>query len=145
MGNIFLSPAQALVNPVNCVGVMGKGLAAQFRDHFVENHIQYKLACKNGELRVGIPYLHDEGRFAKPRYIINFPTKKHWKNQSQLEDIDRGLISLAGIVTLMKIKSIAIPALGCGLGGLDWKDVKTLIERYMSDLEATIYVYEPKE
>ena len=143
-GNIFWSTAEALVNPVNCVGIMGKGLAADFRGRFPENHIQYKLACQSGELKVGKPFAHKEKR-GMPRYVVNFPTKRHWKNQSRIEDIEMGLINLAGIVTFYEIKSIAVPALGCGLGGLEWEPVKALIEEYMSDLDATVYVFEPKE
>ena len=141
--NIFWSSAEALTNPVNCVGIMGKGLAADFRDRFPENHIQYKLACQANDLRIGHPFVHKEMR-GLPKYIVNFPTKEHWRNNSKLEDIDTGLANLVKLIESYKIKSIAIPALGCGLGGLEWEDVKQLIEKNLSDLDVKVYVHPPE-
>lgn len=144
-GNIFNSGVNALVNPVNCVGVSGKGLALQFKKNFPKNFLAYKQACDKNEVKVGDIFLYmDAQSILSIFYIFNFPTKLHWANPSKLEYIDQGLQSLNTYIRALKIKSIAIPALGCGLGGLNWNDVKELIDKNLSDLnDVEILVYEP--
>ncbi len=127
-GDILHSDAQALVNAVNCVGIMGKGLALQFKRAFPENFRFYAQACENGKVHLGSMLVHDLNRMTGPRYIVNFPTKQHWKNQSRLEDIEAGLKDLVKTLRELHIQSIAIPPLGCGLGGLNWSDVRPRIE-----------------
>jgi O-acetyl-ADP-ribose deacetylase (regulator of RNase III) len=127
-GNLLTTDAEALVNTVNCVGVMGKGVALQFKQAFPDNFRQYELACREGLVRPGQMLIVPTGRDANPRYIINFPTKRHWKGKSKLEDIRAGLGALVDDVQRLNIKSIALPPLGCGNGGLAWSDVKPLIE-----------------
>jgi O-acetyl-ADP-ribose deacetylase (regulator of RNase III) len=141
-GNLFDADVEAIANAVNCVGVMGKGIALEFKKRFPSNFIAYKATCDAGELQLGRVFIHDEGSSAKPRYIVNFPTKDHWRNPSRLEDIRSGLDSLSAEIDGLKIHSIAIPALGCGLGGLDWQDVRELIEQLPASREKSrILVY----
>jgi len=130
-GDLLKADADALVNTVNCVGVMGKGIALQFKMAFPENFIQYYKACQNKDVRIGRMFITKQ--LFKPKYIINFPTKEHWKEESKLEYISRGLIDLKEKIKDLKIKSIAIPPLGAGLGGLNWPDVKNLI---IKDIQA---------
>jgi O-acetyl-ADP-ribose deacetylase (regulator of RNase III) len=145
-GNLFDADVEAIVNAVNCVGVMRKGIALEFKRRFPSNFIAYKIACDAGELQLGRVFIHDEGPSATPRYIVNFPTKHHWRNPSRLEDIRSGLDSLAAEIDRLKIHSIAIPALGCGLGGLDWQDVREELEnRLLACKSSKIMVFEPKE
>lgn len=145
-GDIFESNTDALVNPVNCVGVMGAGLALEFKKKFPENYRTYKATCDAGLMKPGLMCFHDYGILSTPRYIINFPTKDHWKEQSKSWYIESGLAALYLYVKDHGIESIAIPALGCGLGGLDWNKVKSLIEQTFTDLEnVNVLVYEPKE
>lgn len=148
-GNIFDAKVEALVNPVNCVGVMGKGLALEFKNRFPDNYEAYKVVCSRHELNLGhlltIDYWDTtkEERFAH-RYVINFPTKHHWKDQSNICDIASGLDRVVILIGTYDIQSIAIPALGCGLGGLDWNDVKPLMIEMLSCLEdVDIQIYEP--
>lgn len=126
-GNLLEAKVDALVNTVNCVGVMGKGVAAQFKRGFPENTRLYEKACQAGEVQLGKMFVTLTGGF-EPRLIINFPTKNHWKANSRLEDIRTGLQDLVRIVEEYDIASIAIPPLGCGLGGLLWEEVRPLIE-----------------
>jgi len=121
-GSIFDSGADAIVNAVNCVGVMGAGLAKVFKEKYPHMNEQYEVKCRLGLLRPGILdiYVID----STPKYIINFPTKDHWKNPSEINYIHSGIAELLFISWKWKLNSVAIPALGCGLGGLDWKDVK---------------------
>lgn len=143
-GNILQADAEAIVNTVNCVGVMGRGIALQFKKAFPANFHAYALACKAGEVQPGRMFIHDTGSFANPRYIINFPTKRHWKGKSRIEDIDAGLAALAAEVRARGIRSIAIPPLGAGLGGLDWSDVRPRIEAALRDLpDVDVLIYEP--
>jgi O-acetyl-ADP-ribose deacetylase (regulator of RNase III) len=123
VGSIFNSNAEAIVNAVNCVGVMGAGLARAFKDRYPLMYEQYALKCRLGILTPGTIdlYILDAN---KPKYIINFPTKDHWRNPSDIKYIVGGINPLVEHVKQWKIKSVAIPALGCGLGGLDWKEVK---------------------
>lgn len=124
-GSIFESNAQALVNPVNCIGVSGAGLALQFKDKFPTNYKLYNNACKEGLCHIGKCYLTVHHPY--PDYIINFPTKQHYKDPSSIEYIKSGMVSLLELIKLYKIQSIAIPLLGCGLGGLEKDEVIPLI------------------
>jgi O-acetyl-ADP-ribose deacetylase (regulator of RNase III) len=131
-GNLLHENVEALVNAVNCVGVMGKGIALHFKNAYPENFRQYKKACKAGDVKPGKMFITLTGAFLNPKYIINFPTKLHWENKSRIEDIKSGLDALVLETEKLGINSIAIPALGCGNGGLDWTDVKPLIESKFS-------------
>jgi O-acetyl-ADP-ribose deacetylase (regulator of RNase III) len=123
---------------------MGKGIALEFKKRFPDNFMAYKANCDAGQLELGRVFTFDNGKSAKPRYIVNFPTKNHWREASQLHDISSGLESLAFEIDLLKISSIAIPALGCGLGGLDWLDVRELIQKELGNCEKTsVFVYSP--
>lgn len=144
-GDILQADAEALVNAVNCVGVMGRGLALQFRTAFPENYKAYKAVCDRHELRPGMMFTHDLNRRQNPRYIINFPTKRHWKGKSLTADIESGLDALVEEVHSRKIKTVAVPALGCGLGGLDWNQVRPMIEKAFGRLPTVhVLLYEPK-
>lgn len=143
-GDILKADAEALVNTVNCVGVMGRGIAAQFRKQFAENFRAYKRVCDAGSLRPGMMLVYDSGKLLKPRYVINFPTKGHWRAKSRIEDIESGLTALVNEVRTRRIASIAIPPLGCGLGGLDWSTVRPMIEKAFEPLPAVhVLLYEP--
>lgn len=129
--SIFSLKVDAMVNPVNTVGIMGKGLSAQFKERYPKMFEQYQLACKKGQLTVGhiLPYPTNQ---VWPKYIFNFPTKMHWRNPSQYDDIKLGLSTLILATQQFNITSIAIPPLGCGSGGLEWSKVKQLIlEKYL--------------
>jgi O-acetyl-ADP-ribose deacetylase (regulator of RNase III) len=142
-GNIFECEADALVNPVNCVGVMGRGLALQFKNDFPENFRAYEAACRCKAVQPGRMFVFETGQLT-PRFIINFPTKCHWRDKSRIEDIESGLVDLAKVIRNRSIRSIAIPPLGCGLGGLDWNDVRPRIERTLSCLNGVrVLVLEP--
>lgn len=108
-GDILKADTEALVNTVNCVGVMGRGIALQFRKAFPENFKSYKKACKNREVKPGKMFIYDLNRISNPHFIINFPTKRHWRNKSRLEDIELGLQDLIKVIQQQKIHSIAIP------------------------------------
>ena len=146
-GALFDEKAQALVNTVNCHGVMGKGVALEFKKKYRENYEDYREACKANKVEPGRMYTHecDPSLFDEnPRYIINFPTKRHWRHPSRIEDIKSGLEDLAKQIRERKIQSIAIPALGCGNGGLDWAEVSELIKDALQDIEeCKIFVFEP--
>lgn len=143
-GDILKADAEAIVNTVNCVGIMGRGIALQFKKAFPANFRAYALACDEGEVQPGRMFVYDTGAFTNPRYIINFPTKRHWKGKSRIEDIDSGLIALAQEVRERGIKSIAIPPLGAGLGGLDWNDVRPRIEAALRDVpDLDVLIYQP--
>jgi O-acetyl-ADP-ribose deacetylase (regulator of RNase III)/uncharacterized protein YwgA len=148
-GNMFLEPAQALVNTVNCVGVMGKGVALEFKKRWPANFKAYKKLCDAKELSPGEMFIFDTKElFAPegPQYLINFPTKAHWRQKSKLSFVEDGLDALRETIEKNGIKSIAIPPLGCGNGGLDWAEVKPLIESKLSDLQnVKIIVFPPKE
>lgn len=142
-GDILQDDADALVNPVNCVGVMGKGLALQFKEAYPENFEEYEIEAKAGHIVPGRVHLTNI-MFYPPRFIVNFPTKRYWKEPSRYQDIDDGLSHLLDIIRMFNIESIAIPALGCGLGGLDWEDVKELIESRLGDLDTEVRLYHPE-
>ncbi len=145
-GDILAEEAEALVNTVNCVGVMGRGVALQFKNAFPENFKAYAAACKRNEIQPGRVFVFETGRLTNPRLIINFPTKRHWRGKSRLEDIDSGLLALAAEIRSRKIRSIAIPPLGSGLGGLDWLAVRQRIETALGELEhSRIVVFEPSK
>lgn len=143
-GNILAAQADALVNTVNCVGVMGRGIALQFKRAFPANFAAYKAACDEEEVRPGRMFVFETGQLTPPRLIINFPTKRHWRGKSRIDDIDRGLEDLVLEIRRRGISSIAVPPLGCGLGGLRWDDVRTRIDAALAPLEdVDVLVYEP--
>lgn len=143
-GDILKQDAEALVNTVNCVGVMGRGIALQFRKAFPENYEAYVTACKRNEVQLGKMFVYDTGSFHNPRYIINFPTKRHWKGKSHIEDIYSGLESLVKEINIRNIKSIAIPPLGAGLGGLEWPVVRQAIVQAFANMPGIeVYIFEP--
>jgi O-acetyl-ADP-ribose deacetylase (regulator of RNase III) len=145
-GNLLESQVEALVNTVNTVGVMGKGIALMFKEAFPSNFRAYEEACKRKDVRIGCMFVTENRALEGPRWIINFPTKKHWRQPSELEWIVEGLKDLRRVVREHKICSIALPPLGAGNGGLDWHDVRPQIERILGDLEGVdIQVYEPTE
>src|SRR3954469_10819064 len=127
-GNLLTADVEALVNTVNSVGVMGKGIALQFKQAFPDNYAAYEAACKREQVQPGRMFVFHTNTFHNPRFIINFPTKRHWKGKSKIEDIESGLKDLIAVIKTEKIKSIAVPPLGCGNGGLDWANVRSLIE-----------------
>ena len=144
-GDILSDPSEALVNTVNCVGVMGRGIALQFKKAWPENFKAYSAACKRDEVIPGRMFVFDRGLATAPRYIINFPTKRHWRGKSRLEDVQAGLDALVAVVTDRSIRSIAVPPLGAGLGGLPWVEVRRCIEHTLGGLSNTVVrVYEPK-
>lgn len=142
-GDLLRVEADALVNTVNCVGVMGRGIALQFKKAFPENYKAYTAACKRNEVEPGRMLVYQSGIFA-PRFIINFPTKRHWKANSRIEDIEAGLRDLVRVVQEEHIQSIALPPLGCGLGGLDWSEVRPKIESAFAELpDVRVFLFEP--
>ena len=144
-GDILSADTEALVNTVNCVGVMGRGIALQFKKVFPENFKQYKAACDRKEVQPGKMFTYDLNSLYNPCYVINFPTKRHWKGKSRMEDIESGLQALVEEVRKRNIHSIAIPPLGCGLGGLRWVDVRAKIEESFQNLaDVQVLLYEPK-
>jgi len=144
-GNLLEADAEALVNTVNCVGVMGKGIALQFKQAFPENFSLYARVCKEGRMLPGKMLVFETGGMVNPKYIINFPTKRHWKGKSKMEDIDAGLVDLVAQIKHYRIQSIAIPPLGAGLGGLNWADVKPRIEKAFAELpDVRVLMFEPK-
>lgn len=135
-GNIFNSSCEFLVNPVNCVGVMGKGLALEFKNKYPLNFEIYKKACDNTSFNIGNLLIVPVDN----KFIVNFPTKKHWRNKSDLEFIKIGLEELKVAIKDFNIKSIALPKLGCGLGGLDWNEVFDLIKDFHNSIEDNVLV-----
>lgn len=144
-GDIFKSGADALVNPVNCAGAMGAGLAAEFKERFPRNFIKYQRACHHGEVEPGKLLIVEN--WGKPQWIVNFPTKRHWQNPSRMEDITAGLETLRQWCETKPTISVAVPALGAGLGGLEWDDVRAEIERVFADLRdgINVLVYHPRQ
>ena len=144
IGNILEAGADALVNSVNCVGVMGKGIALQFKEAYPDNFKGYKQACDRKEVQPGRMFVFATGYLTGPRYIINFPTKRHWRGKSRMEDIESGLAALSETIVRLGIRSVAIPPLGSGLGGLQWAEVRTRIEGALKQLpDVQIMVFEP--
>ncbi len=143
-GNILESSAQALVNTVNTVGVMGKGIALQFKKTFPSNYKSYFEACKKNEIKIGKLFVFiDSNMLTGQKIIINFPTKTDWRKPSEYEYIEKGLDDLIGIINQHNIKSIAIPPLGAGNGGLEWEKVKKIINTKLQNINVDIYIYEP--
>ena len=143
-GDIFEADVEALVNSVNCVGVMGRGIALQFKNAFPENFKAYEQACNRDEVQPGRMFVYESGKMTNPRYIINFPTKRHWRAKSRIEDIESGLDALTDEIRARNIRSIAIPPLGSSLGGLDWADVRPRIETALGKLEdLQVLLFEP--
>jgi O-acetyl-ADP-ribose deacetylase (regulator of RNase III) len=145
-GDILTEDAEALVNTVNCVGIMGRGIALQFKNAFPENFKSYAAACNRNELQPGRMFVFETGKLTNPRYIINFPTKRHWRGKSRMKDIDAGLVALAKEIRSRNIRSIAIPPLGSGLGGLDWFEVRPRIEARLREFShLKVVVFEPSD
>jgi O-acetyl-ADP-ribose deacetylase (regulator of RNase III) len=143
-GNLLEAPAEAIVNTVNTVGVMGKGLALMFKQAFPQNFMRYAQACKHKEVRAGQMFVTEHLAVGGPRWIINFPTKEHWRDPSQLQWVIDGLQDLCRVIADKGIVSIAVPPLGCGLGGLDWDAVRPEIERALGSLpNVDVLVFEP--
>lgn len=147
-GNLLKAPAEALVNTVNCVGVMGKGIALQFKQAFPENFKAYKQACDRGDVEPGRMFVFDRGGLGLkpdvPRYLINFPTKRHWRGKSRIEDVERGLKALVDEIARRNIRSVAVPPLGCGNGGLHWEDVRARIEAAFAAVpDVEVLLFEP--
>lgn len=143
-GNLLEAKADALVNTVNTVGVMGKGIALQFKKAFPDNDDAYRRACQLGKLTPGEVFVYQVGGIVLPRYILNVATKEHWRSRSKIEWIEKGLTRLVEEVGALKIKSIAVPPLGCGYGGLAWSDVRSKIERAFEALpQVRVLAYEP--
>jgi O-acetyl-ADP-ribose deacetylase (regulator of RNase III) len=143
-GDILRADVEALVNTVNCVGIMGRGIALQFKNDFPENFKAYEAACEREEVQPGKMFVFETRTLTNPKFIINFPTKRHWKGKSRMEDIDSGLKALVDEIRTRSIRSIAIPPLGSGLGGLNWADVRPRIVealRGLNDLQ--VIVFEP--
>jgi O-acetyl-ADP-ribose deacetylase (regulator of RNase III) len=145
-GDIFSEETEAIVNTVNCVGVMGRGVALQFKKIFPQNFEEYFKACEKGKVQPGEMFVHETGILVNPKYIINFPTKRHWRGKSKIEDIDTGLDDLVKVLLELNIKSITLPPLGSGLGGLDWDKVKKLVLEKLGSLnDIDIIIYEPHD
>lgn len=134
-GNLLAADVEALVNTVNTVGVMGKGIALQFKKAYPENYRAYRKACERGEVRPGRMFVFETGSLTGPRWIINFPTKRHWRAKTKIEDIDEGLADLVSVIREKRIRSIAVPPLGCGNGGLSWSAVRPMIESSLASLD----------
>lgn len=144
-GDLLAEDADALVNTVNCVGFMGRGIALQFKRVWPENFKAYAAACERGEVEPGRMFVFETGQLTHPHFIINFPTKRHWRAKSRIEDIEAGLADLVAVIRERGIRSIAVPPLGAGLGGLDWKDVQPRIERVLGQLPGLeAIVFEPQ-
>jgi O-acetyl-ADP-ribose deacetylase (regulator of RNase III) len=138
--NILESEAEALVNTVNTVGIMGKGIALQFKEKFLLNFKLYQKACKNNDVKTGKMFVTETGYLTNPKYIINFPTKKDWRGNSKIEFIAEGLNDLVKVIEEKNITSITLPPLGCGNGGLDWNDVKPLMEEKLKLISEKINI-----
>jgi O-acetyl-ADP-ribose deacetylase (regulator of RNase III) len=143
-GNLFDAQVDALVNTVNTVGVMGKGVALQFKERFPENFTAYAAACKRGEIEIGRMFVTETRRLTGPRWIVNFPTKKDWRHPSKMEYVRAGLVDLVRVTRELPIRSIAVPPLGAGSGGLDWWLVRGAIEDTLAELnDVDVLVFEP--
>ena len=143
-GNVLDADVEALVNTVNTIGVMGKGIALMFKERYPDNYAAYAAACRKSEVRIGQVFATRTKELFGPRWILNFPTKTHWKANSRLEWIDKGLGDLVWTIRDKRIRSIAVPPLGCGNGGLQWSDVKPMITAALSTIDGLhVVVYEP--
>ena len=145
-GNLLEAPAEAIVNTVNTVGVMGKGIALMFKEAFPQNFLRYEDACKRKEVRVGHMFVTENLALVGPRWIINFPTKQHWRQPTKLQWVIDGLQDLRRVIEENGIRSVAVPPLGCGNGGLNWADVRPEIEHALGDLKnVEVLVFEPAD
>lgn len=142
-GNLLEDTAEAYVNTVNTVGVMGKGIALQFKQAFPDVFKQYVKDCKRGKVQVGKMHVVEVVGFTNPKYIINFPTKEHWRNPSKMPYIEEGLADLVRVIQENNIQSLALPPLGCGNGGLDWREVRPKIIAALEPLGIDVHLYEP--
>ena len=142
-GDLLAADVDALVNTVNCVGVMGKGIALQFKRRFPAVFKEYAAACRRGEVEIGRMYVAQTGLLDGPQWVINFPTKKHWRSPSRLEYVQEGLEDLKRVLREHDIRSVAIPPLGAGNGGLDWNEVEPLIEHALEGMDVHAIIYEP--
>jgi O-acetyl-ADP-ribose deacetylase (regulator of RNase III) len=143
-GNLLAENTEAIVNTVNCVGVMGRGIALQFKKQFPDNFKAYESACKREEVVPGKMFIFETGTLTNPKFLINFPTKRHWRGASRMEDIEAGLQDLVMVIKERGIKSVALPPLGCGLGGLNWSEVRVRIENNLKELiDVEVIVFEP--
>lgn len=144
-GDLLGDAAEAIVNTVNTEGVMGKGIALQFKQRYPDNYRAYRAACKRREVRLGSMFVVATGALAGPRYIVNFPTKGHWRERSRIEDVEDGLHDLVKVIGELGIRSIAMPPLGCGNGGLDWARIRPLIVEALGDLpDLDVRLYAPE-
>jgi O-acetyl-ADP-ribose deacetylase (regulator of RNase III) len=145
-GNLLEAKAEALVNTVNTVGVMGKGIALMFKEAFPENFNAYEAACRKKQVKVGHMFVTERQALIGPKWIINFPTKEHWRGNSKMAWIEDGLEDLKRVIAENKIRSIAIPPLGSGNGGLNWADVRSKIEAALGELnDVSVLIYEPTD
>jgi O-acetyl-ADP-ribose deacetylase (regulator of RNase III) len=143
-GNLLEAPVEALVNTVNTVGIMGKGIALMFREAFPENFQRYAEACKHGDVQTGCMFVTERRSVLGPRWIVNFPTKKDWRTKTKPEWIADGLQDLRRFIIENGVRSIALPPLGCGNGGLSWSSVRPMIENVLNDLaDVDVLVFEP--
>ena len=144
-GNLLEAQTDALVNAVNTQGVMGKGIALLFKERFPKMFDDYRTACAAGEVQPGRMHVFDRGNAFQPRFIINFPTKRDWRSPSRLEDVESGLIALVDEIRRRHIRSVALPALGCGNGGLEWQTILPRITAAFEKIEhVRVVVYPPK-
>jgi len=143
-GNILRAETEAIVCPVNCSGVLGSGLALQFKRVFARNFFNYKEKCRNGEVKPGKMLVFETMRQSGPKYIINFPIKDHWQDKASIATIETGLTDLKKTIKDLNIQSIAIPALGVGYGALRWEEVKPILTKHLSNLDAHVFVFGPK-
>jgi O-acetyl-ADP-ribose deacetylase (regulator of RNase III) len=145
-GNLLEAPVEALVNAVNTVGVMGRGIALMFKNQFPGSFRAYARACKAGEVTAGKMFVSEESQGGGPRWIVHFTTKKHWRDPSKLEWVESGLEALTELIRERGIRSVALPPLGCGNGGLDWEVVRPLMVKALEKLEdVDVVIYEPTE
>lgn len=135
---------QAIVIPVNCVGVMGKGLALQSKLRFSDNFLAYEAACRQKKVRPGQVFVFQRSSPSHPKFILNFPTKRHWREPSRIDDIRLGLEDLALQIRELRIESIGVPALGCGLGGLEWSAVKPMLEERLGSVDSRVILFPPR-
>jgi O-acetyl-ADP-ribose deacetylase (regulator of RNase III) len=143
-GNLLDADVQALVNAVNTVGVMGKGIALQFKERFPHNFMHYADACKKGAMRPGKMLVTWDSGVDGEKIVVNFPTKTHFRRKSEYDYIEEGLKDLVRVIHAWGIQSIALPALGCGNGGLQWEKVRPMIEQYLGDSAVRVEVYAPE-
>jgi len=136
-GDIFSSPARVIVNTVNTVGVMGKGIALEYKERYPEMYLAYREACEKKQFHIGKLMLY----YAPDHWVLLFPTKEHWRNPSKVEYIEAGLEEFVNTYTEKGITSVAFPKLGCGNGGLDWNIVRPIMEKYLGSLPIDVYIY----